>query len=384
MRRRQFLTGVAGAAGTGVAAMALGSMAAGSAQARGRSSTVSSTTGSWTAVDAPPAAGSARLESVAAQSANRAWAVGSQLRGEGDTPPAPLALVWDGTSWSEADTGHLGRNGGIRSVSSAGDENAWAVSHGPDGGGQLLGWDGTTWQHTPYPDEGRSGAGLNAVLAVAGGEAWAVGSRGEGSEPALLRWNGSVWQWTDPLPAGVSPSLLGLSRASDGSVWAYGAEAVVRWDGGWTQVGFTPSIRSGITGLVPTAPDDVWLIGWAYGVGGPPGKPPAPVLSRYDGTDWSSQDKPFSPGALAAITADGQGVPELLCGWDFWEQTSAHYARWEPAGSGSGAWVSERGPDAGTGSSVTQSALTAIPGTTGGYWSVGHLGDNTPRIERRT
>lgn len=385
MRRRQFLTGLTG---IGIAGVALGSQVnTAHAQARSARTAQAARTAaakaSWTEVQVPEVRGAARLASVAAESAEQAWAVGSQLHGDDTQPDAALALRWDGDSWTETDTEHLGRNGGLRSVSAGGAGNTWAIAHGPEGEGQLLAWDGTTWQHTPYPGEGEPGATLKAVLAESDGEAWAVGSGGGGAEPGLLHWDGTAWRWTDPLPADTSSSLLGLSRAPDGSVWVHGEEAIARWDGAWTPIEYLAPIRSSITGLVPTAPDDVWLVGWAYGVGGPPGKPPGVVLRHYDGSEWTSPDTPFSPGALMAVHANAQGTAELMGGWDFWEQTSAHYALLESDGGDGPVWVSERGPDAGEGSSVTPNDLAAIPGTTGGYWSVGYLNEEIPRIERR-
>lgn len=386
MRRRQFLTGLTG---IGIAGVALGGQV-NAAHAQARSARTAQASGAaaakaaWTEVQVPGARGAAQLAAVAAESAETAWAVGSQLRGDDTQPNAPLALRWDGDAWTETDTAHLGRNGGLRSVSSGGADNTWATAHGPEGNGQLLAWDGTTWQHTPYPGEGEPGATLKTVLAEPGGEAWAVGSPGGDAEPGLLRWDGTTWRWTEPLPVGTSPSLLGLARAPDGSIWVHGEEAIARWDGGdWTPIEYLAPIRSSITGLVPTAPDDVWLVGWAYGPGGPPGKPPSTVLRHYDGSEWTSPDKPFGPGALVAVHANEQGTAELMGGWDFWEQSSAHYALLEPDGSDGGVWVSERGPDAGEGSSVTPSSLAAIPGISGGYWSVGHLDEEIPRIERR-
>lgn len=366
MRRRHFITGLAG---VGVAAAGLGT-AAGPVAAHGRKTALSS----WTSVPTPGAGTEATLQAVAAESADLAWAVGEESR-TGSTPGRPLALHWDGTAWAKSDISQLGFTGGIRSVSAGGDGNTWAIGTDADGGGHLLAWDGDGWQPTAYPGQDEPGSTVGAVLAASSGEAWVAGTRGEG-EAGLMHWDGVGWHWSAPLPAGTTSSLHGLSRSTDGSIWAYGTETVARWDGAWTVIPFAPTPRSGISGLLPVANDDVWLVGWSYGAGGPPGKPPSTVLQRHDGTEWHNQEKPYTVGALTGIVGDPQGAPDRISGWDFWEQDSAHYLRWDAAKE---TWLSERGPDAGT--AVQQNAITAVPGTAGSYWSVG-TSAGQPRVER--
>lgn len=389
MRRRQFLTGlttlasVTGLAGVGLSQSAQASTAHTTRSANSWSPLDPSARagafagGSWATVPIPEARGAAQLQGVAAESADLAWAVGSQLRDE-DEPAASLALRWDGLEWTETDTAHLGRTGGIRSVSAGGEGNTWAVTSSEDDGGRLLSWDGTSWQRTAFSGQAQPGSGLNAVLASDTGEAWAVGSHA--GEPGLTHWDGNTWRWAEPLPSGSIPRLVGLDRAPDGSIWVYGQDSLARWDGAWTLIDFVALPRTGITGLAPVSNDDVWLVGWTYGVGGPPGKPSSVVLEHYDGQAWERVDKPFTPGALLALCSDERGVPKLTAGWDYREQTSAHYAYWNPD---TASWISERGENAGEGSVVTPAGLASIPGTTAGYWSVGHLG-GAPRVELRS
>ncbi|NUR39228.1 MAG: hypothetical protein HOV73_03980, partial [Streptomyces sp.] len=118
-----------------------------------------------------------------------------------------------------------------------------------------------------------------------------------------------------------------------------------------------------VTGLLPVADDDIWLTGFDYGVGGPPGKPPGVTLRHWDGSAWSYATTPFTVGMLTGIVDDGLGGPDRIAGWDFWDQSRSHHLRWE-----AGSWVSERGPASAT--AVLVNALAAVPGA-GGYWAVG-------------
>lgn len=371
MRRRHFITTVAGAG------LATAGLTAGTATAAPRARTTSAP-GQWSQTPAPGGQAEATLNEIVAENVDRAWAVGEQGR-SGSAPGRPLALHWDGSGWVTSDTSRLDFVGGIRSVSAGGEDNTWAVGTDADGGGHLLAWDGGGWRPTAYPGQNDPGCTLGAVLAVSGSgqsEAWAVGARAEG-EPGLLHWDGVDWRWSAPLPADPAPALHGLTRAPDGAVWVYGTETVARWDGAWTVIPSTHTPRSSISGLLPVANDDVWLVGWSYGVGGPPGKPPSTVLRRYDGTEWVSVDRPYTVGALSGIVANASGAPDRIVGWDFWDQNSAHYLRWDAAQE---SWLSERGPD--SGGPVQQNAITTVPGTSGGHWSAG-TSAGQPRIERR-
>ncbi|WP_260461419.1 hypothetical protein [Streptomyces sp. WAC04114] len=64
-------------------------------------------------------------------------------------------------------------------------------------------------------------------------------------------------------------------------------------------------------------------------MGGPIGKPPGVLLLHGDGSTWRGVTQPFGVGMLNGIVADAQGRPDRIAGWDFWDQTRAHYLRWD-------------------------------------------------------
>ncbi|UNO38887.1 hypothetical protein [Streptomyces sp. MST-110588] len=369
MRRRDFVGGLAGtAAGLGLTATAVGPATAASMTTPGHRTagtgtaahrTATRRAAAWQTVPAPAARPGARLYGVAAPRPEVAWAVGVEGLGDTTQPQRPVALHWDGTAWSRTDLAHLTYSGPLYAVAAAGPRTAWAVGTGDSDQSHLLTWDGTTWQETRFPGSGTAGTVLNDVTATRDGCAWAAGRHGD--RAGLLHWNGRAWRWCPPLPQGT-PTPARVHVTPSGEVWVCG-DVIARWDGAWTVIARGTGLRSTLTGILPVTHDDIWLTGYSYGVGGPPGKPPSIILQHWDGTAWSTVKAPFSIGLLSSIVGDERGRPDRITGWDFWDQSRAHYLRWDGT-----AWVSERGPELPP--AVLMTELTPIPGTSG-YWSVG-------------
>lgn len=356
MRRRAFVRGLA-AAGAGLA-VPLPSAGA----ATGRPSAAGpSAAGSWQEVPAPAGQEAAHLAAVAAAGPAAAWAVGEQGR-NGGTLGTPIALSWDGSAWSPTDLSHLTYSGGLRAVAAGPPGGAaWALGTDTAGHDQLLAWDGTTWRETDFPGRGEPGTRLTDVASGTDGDFWVSGRHGD--RAGLLHGDGRTWRWCSPLPDEAAPTPTGVHVAPGGDVWVFG-DIIARWDGAWTVVPRRLGIRASVSGLLPVAHDDIWLTGFAYGVGGPPGKPPGVTLQHWDGTQWTDVKAPFGVGLLSGIVGDADGRPDRIAGWDFWDQKRAHYLWWDGT-----AWASERGPE--TASTFMPEALTRIPGPDGGYWSVG-------------
>ncbi|MFB9540748.1 MULTISPECIES: hypothetical protein [Streptomyces] len=368
MRRRRFISGLVGA-GAG-----LGLASAGPAAASVRDSGAPR---EWGAVTAPQATGAAQLIDVAASGPSLAWAVGEEGR-SGSVRGTALALLWDGTSWRRTGPGFGGHLG---SVAATPDGSAWAVGTDTAGTARLLAWNGTAWQEAGFPGRGAAGTSLTGVATGPSGQVWVSGRNSDGS--VLLHGDNGRWTWLPAPPATTTVAPTGVHRAPCGDLYVYGHELVARWDGGaWTVLPAPGGIRASFTGLLPVAPDDIWLTGYDYGVGGPPGKPPGVRLLHGDGNGWESVTAPFGVGMLTGIVGDARGRPDRIAGWDFWDQTRAHYLRWDGT-----AWVSERGPVATT--PVVMNAIASVPGSggSGGYWAVGTTSTSPsssalPRIER--
>jgi hypothetical protein len=362
LRRRRFIGGLLGAG----AAMGIAPESSGATRAAPAPAPRTVGPHDWAAVPPPACTPAAQLLSVAAAGPDLAWAVGEEGR-NGGTRGAPLALVWDGTAWTKLDLTHLGISGGyLRSVAGS-NGAAWAVGTDTDGAARLLHWDGVTWQESDFAGRLAWGTSLTGVALDTEDHVWLCGRNSDGC--VLLQEGGGGegddgWTWVTPPPTPPTAAPAGLRVTPDGHVWVYDAALVARWDGEtWTELPAPTGLRPYVTGLLPVADDDIWLTGYDYGVGGPPGKPPSVTLRHWDGSAWTHVTAPFTVGMLTAIVDDGQGGPDRIAGWDFWDQTRAHYLRWEGK-----AWVSERGPLSSM--PVLPSGLTSVPGA-GGYWSVG-------------
>ncbi len=367
MRRRRFISGLVGAG----AGLGLASSGAGPAAAAGRDSGAPR---EWQAVTAPEATPAAQLIDVAAAGPGLAWAVGEEGR-SGSVRGTALALVWDGTAWRRTGPGFAGH---LNSVAATPDGSAWTVGTDGSGTARLLAWDGRAWREAEFPGRGAAGTALTGVTTGPGDHVWVCGRNSDGS--VLLHGHQDRWTWLAAPPATTTVAPSGVHRAPCGDIHVYGHELVARWDGAaWTVLPAPGGIRASFTGLLPVAPDDIWLTGYDYGIGGPPGKPPGVRLLHGDGSTWESVTAPFGVGMLTGIVGDARGRPDRIAGWDFWDQTRAHYLRWDGT-----AWVSERGPAATT--PVAMNSLTSVPGSDG-YWAVGTTSTSPsssalPRIER--
>ncbi|MFI5679380.1 hypothetical protein [Streptomyces cellulosae] len=360
MRRRRFIGGLVGA-GAGLGLVSASGGTAGAAGA-GRPA-LAGEPHEWQAVPTPEGTPAAQVRDVAAADAGLAWAVGEEGR-SGSALGTPLALAWDGGSWTRTGLGHLGFRGYLHSVAGTGAGSAWAIGTDTAGATRLLAWDGQTWRERSFPGQGQAGTSLTGVTVDSAGDAWFSG-RGAGGSVLLHRDGQGGWRWLPAPPSATTVTPSGVQLSPGGDVWVYGVGIVARWDGSvWTELPGYQGIRAYFTGLLPVADDDLWLVGFDYGVGGPPGKPPGVLLLHGDGSTWNSATPPFTVGMLNGIVADAQGRPDRIAGWDFWDQTRAHYLRWDGT-----AWVSERGPVSTT--PVVMNSLAAVPGSDGGYWAAG-------------
>jgi hypothetical protein len=130
----------------------------------------------WTVVAAPMPTGAeaAWLTAVSGTAPNDVWAVGGTIRWADDDTSQPLALHWDGTTWTqhplpvEADNESV-----LHDVVAIGPDEAWAVGF-LDGSALRLRWDGSSWQRTPAAE---GSGGYSGVAAVGRSNAWTVGTR---------------------------------------------------------------------------------------------------------------------------------------------------------------------------------------------------------------
>jgi hypothetical protein len=264
-----------------------------------------------------------RLNSVAAVSPRKAWAVGDYFTGHEGGPQGALIERWNGQRWSIA-AAPLLRGASLESVSASGARNVWAV------GGQLIEhWNGVRWRIVPPAPS--PGSILNAVVARTPRDAWAVGvrSRGGGGKTLIEHWNGTGWSVVpSPGPTAARSQrayaiLQAVTALSPRNVWAAGYSGAVRssgtrtliehWDGRRWRIVRSPNVRSAggvvndiLFSISGDQPDDVWAVGsWGSVPGGYGGKGDHALVLHWDGHRWSRTATPAirRRGLLSGVIA---------------------------------------------------------------------------------
>jgi hypothetical protein len=309
----------------------VGTLADGSAWAVGFQTTATGTRrtliehasgGAWTPVASPNVATSTdnSLMAVSGTQATGLWAVGYWLS---PTGLQPLVLRYDTTlpspSWvmvsgmpspGAIDTVLTGVN--VRTAS-----DVWAVGYYNDGSADrplALHWDGSSWSSSPVP-----GAGLlRNVTAVASGNVWAAGSYYNASaqryQTLVVHFDGTAWTTAVSADSGsANDQLIGVATNPAGSmitvVGRLGPNPLIE----------QASCPSGPVSLPARAPATVPPVPAPPGIGPPPNPPPntpppttpIPVTitdraaaAGISGTDWS-----FS---AAVADFNGDGWPDLF------------------------------------------------------------------------
>jgi hypothetical protein len=227
------------------------------------------------------------LFAMTSTSATDIWAVGNlvQTFSNGGSTSYNLFEHWNGTSWTPTFINDTEGFEGLTGVSEGATNDAWAVG---DVGGSTLAihWDGTSWSHVATPGPLGDGPNqLNAVVALAPDNAWAVGysTPGLAGQSAtltlILHWDGTTWSIVPSPNVGPNTNrLLGITANSADDIYAFGSNftadgsgnqmtLLLHWDGtSWTIVP-SPNPTKGnflndllFAGVVPS-PGSVWILG---------------------------------------------------------------------------------------------------------------------------
>ncbi|HXM67729.1 MAG TPA: hypothetical protein VN911_13420 [Candidatus Acidoferrum sp.] len=226
---------------------------------------------------------------MTASSANDVWAIGSLVNlGTGDV--SPLFEHWNGTAWT-ATTGES-NNQFLFGASADTANDAWAVGfNGSDNIETLaMHWDGANWKGVATPNVGEGTNKLNAVLALAPNDVWAVGfstplapPRSAATLTLIEHFDGTSWAVipspnVGPNGANQSNRLFGLTANSPNDIWAFGSyfpsdesghqmTLLLHWDGtSWTVASSPSPTKGGFpcdllwAGVAPS-PGNVWILG---------------------------------------------------------------------------------------------------------------------------
>jgi hypothetical protein len=228
----------------------------------------------------------AALYGVSARSAHDVWAVGTTGKAGG------LILHWNGHDWRQLPAPWSGRGQELNSVTSISANDAWAVG-GDNKGEVVLHWNGTRWKLVRTPSAGPGPANLTSVMALSPDEVWASGSVADGEGLQIVRWDGTAWQL---MPyRGLPPFTQGgaVAAASSGDVWAVGTTGhysgeflIRRWNGlRWTRTaGSTQKITAGLSAISVRSATDIWAVGVHQGDAV---RHTWPFIMHWNGTSWT-------------------------------------------------------------------------------------------------
>ena len=157
-----------------------------------------------------------------------------------------------------------------------------------------------SWEIVPSANPEDLSHTLNAVVALAASEAWAVGGSGDPVSPLdvlIERWDGTAWTPEEaPSPGSQTNELLAVDAAGPNDVWAVGRTAsgfgdrplALHYDGTeWLEVALPEEVTGVLTGVAAISPGDVWAVGFS---GDPDASLERALILHWDGLLWAVVD----------------------------------------------------------------------------------------------
>ena len=243
----------------------------------------------WSRVLSPDPSDPAGLYSVTVSRSGAAWAVGSSFPRKGGEDPLVLGLT--GRKWREEPLQPSASNPGLTATSldtvAAGSaDSAWAVGQGPPGYFiTFVRWHAKHWLVTG--SSGIENGYLQALALAPHGQVWAVGRVGAG--PLIMRYSRSSWRRERTPESARGAWLNSVAVSRDGAAWAVGQApgergVILRWTGhGWRAVPVPDISIAGSTGAIlvgvaASSSGEAWAIGVTDGGDG--------FILRWNGPDW--------------------------------------------------------------------------------------------------
>jgi hypothetical protein len=196
------------------------------------------TGGTWRRSTIPRVAATEWFMAVDATGPADAWVVGSGSRGGDSISSAPIALRWNGRTWTSLPPPNPGY-AGLSAVEAIAPDNVWVAGRAQTeiNGMQpyIAHFNGTSWRRVATPPV-IGGGQLSDIVALSPTNIIAVGTGGSGGRSIVLHWNGSAWtQETAPdavhlnAAAAVGPNtFFGAGIGFDLSAYQYRNFAIVR------------------------------------------------------------------------------------------------------------------------------------------------------------
>ncbi|HEU4682194.1 MAG TPA: S8 family serine peptidase, partial [Gemmatimonadales bacterium] len=228
---------------------------------------------------------SSSLKGVSCATPSWCMAVGN-YREKGVT--APLAEIWNGTAWSSVSVPALeGKTvSGLDGVSCTSASSCVAVGGSYVEGNKMIAiaayWNGSKWSIQTIPGFA-SDWRLSGVSCVSATSCFAVGTRQDapGSSAIAAQWNGSSWSMSVvSAPAGlINNTLYSVSCTSAASCTAVG--------GGFLKSAGEKCVEEGKGGFEPCPESSPGIVG------------------RWNGTSWTSQQRPLRAADVSCVTGAG-------------------------------------------------------------------------------
>ena len=269
----------------------------------------------WNIVTTPNVGSSFnQLYSVAAVSSNNVWAVGASS--DNNVLFQPLIEHWDGTQWSTIGNPLApGTSAFIYGIFSVAANDIWAVGYIQIGFSAqqplAVHWDGNSWSLVQTPSTSPANNDiLWSVTALSPGNVWAAGysvDRVSGNYNTLIEhWDGSAWSIVpSPNPSGsIYNFLWGIEAVSPNDIWVMGRAYTgaiypglfEHWNGSaWSIISSGPSEKSytELYGAVALSSTDVW----AVGRDGDGFTTNLTLIEHWDGSAWSPVPHPEPAGS---------------------------------------------------------------------------------------
>jgi hypothetical protein len=255
-----------------------------------------------------------QLYSVAAVSSNNVWTVGASS--DNNVLFQPLIEHWDGMQWSTvANPLAPGTSAFIYGIASLAANDIWAVGYIQVGFSAqqplAVHWDGSSWSLVTTPSTSPANNDiLWSVTALSPGDVWAAGysvDRVSGNYNTLIEhWNGSAWSIVpSPNPSGsIYNFLWGIAAASPNDIWVMGRAyngaiypgLFEHWNGSaWNIVSSGPTDQSytELYGAVALSSTDIWAVGRE----GDGFNTNLTLIEHWDGSAWSRASHPEPAGS---------------------------------------------------------------------------------------
>lgn len=225
------------------------------------------------------------LVSVAAVSANDAWAVGGQHQPNSNVTTT-LIEHWDGQRWQiVASQNAPGADNTLVAITAISATDIWAVGQTANASSSSVTqaqtliehWNGQSWQIVPSANMLQNAVNtLTGISAVNARDIWAVGivdlvvpqAGTPRSQTLIEHWNGQRWQLVSDLNTDIitsSGGLFGVAALAQNNVWAVGNKAgklfSEHWNGQTWQEVASPALPGSFTGISALNANDIWAVG---------------------------------------------------------------------------------------------------------------------------